>query len=989
MEALNISGVEVLFPFKPYDIQLDYMKSVISCLHQKCNGLLESPTGTGKTLCLLCSTLGWLDSQRLNTLKQLMDKKMNGNSNTEISSTVNGWQLNKQLPIIIYSSRTHSQLAQACKELKRTSYKSYKAVVIGSRDQLCVNPDVMKLETISSKNQSCRLKILNNMCSYYRNYEEKVEKSPDFRVNHVFDIEDLVTIGQKNNCCPYYASRHLKQSASVVFAPYNYILDPQIRSANKLELENSVVIFDEGHNIEKMCEESVSTELRSHTFAVCIRHINSILEKLKQINEGTYDGLDQKDLNELQIESVIKLKEFVCELEMAIDSMIKKKKTTKVTHDTREIFDIMERSGLDVTYAMEFNDIMNKILMLLISCDNINASQSMAASAAFDAMCTFVDRLVPIKITTLSNYELHKNEFIKKFKIFSQKGVDIEEEKSGNFWNKKSSPNDWVLNVWCLSPSIGAKALEEFKIHSLIITSGTLAPIHSFELEMDIKFGVKLQNSHVIKENQLSIINISQSNDKIVLTSKYDNRDNLDYYRALGLTLIDVLKSVPKGVLLFFSSYTALNKCTEVWKNNNNNIWQKLNAVKQIFLEPRSKQAFNDNMTKYRQKIDAPQSNGAVFFGVFRGKLSEGIDLPDDYCRCVIMTGLPFPSVADPRVILKKQYLQESKSKLSPDGWYILQMKRALNQAIGRVIRHKDDYGAIVLLDSRFASLNDGLSKWVEKFIYKTRSFEANQNIRKLESFFACITHNSIANNNNKINENPVKPANNNNNIFVPKSMVLTNFKSKNEVKTWSSSGGFNNKDTILKAFQTTTRDSNQTPSKQKSIFDMLSNKKTETQDKNKSTNGKSIDVIDINESPIKKMRLTVPLKSISLSQSNEDVLKTPPKCEYLSPNTKLQSIIKSGRNSDKKVHWNEDRNTVVHLEPLVVDLDEDEIIDTKTVNTIQTDNQNNNSNQLDANSKETDSQSSDQLMQFWRKNGKELKDLFKGTDNFTLLCEA
>ena len=54
-----ICGIPVEFPFQPYQCQLIYMEQVITSLQQKENALLESPTGTGKTLCLLCATLAW------------------------------------------------------------------------------------------------------------------------------------------------------------------------------------------------------------------------------------------------------------------------------------------------------------------------------------------------------------------------------------------------------------------------------------------------------------------------------------------------------------------------------------------------------------------------------------------------------------------------------------------------------------------------------------------------------------------------------------------------------------------------------------------------------------------------------------------------------------------------------------------------------------------------------------------------------------------
>ena len=88
-----IEGVEIYFPFKPYPPQEEYMKKVILTLSTQGNiSTLESPTGTGKTLCLLCSVLGWLRK----------------NKEKEID--------------IYYCTRTISQIKNIMKELNKTCY---------------------------------------------------------------------------------------------------------------------------------------------------------------------------------------------------------------------------------------------------------------------------------------------------------------------------------------------------------------------------------------------------------------------------------------------------------------------------------------------------------------------------------------------------------------------------------------------------------------------------------------------------------------------------------------------------------------------------------------------------------------------------------------------------------------------------------------------------------------------------------------------------
>lgn len=67
------------------------------------------------------------------------------------------------VPKVIYASRTHSQLAQAMQEMKKTNYNGMKAAIIGSREQLCIHPDVIKESSNSTK--VSRKELVNCYCN--------------------------------------------------------------------------------------------------------------------------------------------------------------------------------------------------------------------------------------------------------------------------------------------------------------------------------------------------------------------------------------------------------------------------------------------------------------------------------------------------------------------------------------------------------------------------------------------------------------------------------------------------------------------------------------------------------------------------------------------------------------------------------------------------------------------------------------------------------
>lgn len=71
-------------------------------------------------------------------------------------------------------------------------------------------------------------------CRYYHGVHRMRDQYTLQRVHglhQAWDIEDLVALGKRIRSCSYYAARELKQTASIIFCPYNYLLDPMIRES--------------------------------------------------------------------------------------------------------------------------------------------------------------------------------------------------------------------------------------------------------------------------------------------------------------------------------------------------------------------------------------------------------------------------------------------------------------------------------------------------------------------------------------------------------------------------------------------------------------------------------------------------------------------------------------------------------------------------------------------------------------------------------------
>ena len=81
----------------------------------------------------------------------------------------------------------------------------------------------------------------------------------------------------------------------------------------------------------------------------------------------------------------------------------------------------------------------------------------------------------------------------------------------------------------------------------------------------------------------------------------------------------------------------------------------------------------------------------------------EGVDLPGDILRCVVIARLPFSVPDDPLVQGRAERYDDPFA-----GFQLPQAALRLRQGFGRLIRTKTDYGAVVLLDRRVVTKDYG-----------------------------------------------------------------------------------------------------------------------------------------------------------------------------------------------------------------------------------------------------------------------------------------
>ncbi|MFS7962451.1 putative DNA helicase [Helianthus anomalus] len=96
-------------------------------------------------------------------------------------------------------------------------------------------------------------------------------------------LNDLRAFGKEKGWCPYFLARHMVQFVNVVVYSYQYLLDPKVAGIISKEMQReSVMVFDEAHNIDNVCIEALSVSVRKQPIEGATRNINKMAQEINR-----------------------------------------------------------------------------------------------------------------------------------------------------------------------------------------------------------------------------------------------------------------------------------------------------------------------------------------------------------------------------------------------------------------------------------------------------------------------------------------------------------------------------------------------------------------------------------------------------------------------------------------------------------------------------------------------------------------------------------
>ena len=581
-----------LFPYEPRNYQTEIMQHIENSLSTKDPLVLESGTGSGKTICAVASTLPF------------------------------ALENNKK---ILYTTRTNAQQRQVIAEIRTIKkrfpekMKDVFAVGMQGRAHMCLlaknNPELQK----GSADELARLCAEEKKkarrgkgCIYFRNgikNEDTMRNAVEWMKENLPTAEELVRYCESHNLCPYEINKLLVQDAILVVVPYIYVFDTNLRNMlldwMGVGEEDIILIIDEAHNLPDYLRDMMSAQLSAYMLNSCIYETErfgdpSLLMEKKLRVTGFV-----KDLNNI----LFSLRnQFLLGRDNGIGYA---EKSDALLPPDAVISHIMDR------YSLSLHDIDRIISSLIAYGEQIqNAKQKQG--------------------------KLPRS-YIHKLGAFLSFWMSIEDEHYIKLIVDETDGKNPRIEAYCLDPSLGASIIHRF--HTSIHMSGTLSPLDEYRDSMGLPLYTALYSydSPFPKENR-RIVYVPD------VTTRYDE---IKHYRGMIKRLQSYIENIcnatNRNTIVFFPSFDLMNSCI------GDGLLKRIDRQVYIEEQSMNQSELMDVVERFKEGAFA-EKDGSVLFSVIGGRISEGMDFPAEELEIAVIVGIPYPKPTARQKGLQRYY---------------------------------------------------------------------------------------------------------------------------------------------------------------------------------------------------------------------------------------------------------------------------------------------------------------------------------------------
>ncbi|KEG11322.1 putative TFIIH basal transcription factor complex helicase subunit [Trypanosoma grayi] len=697
-----------------------------------CGGhmVLEMPSGTGKTTTLLSLLIAYLHYHA--------DEKRK----------------------VVYCTRTVEEMTKTLGELRKllklwdseaTSSRPLRGLCLTAKKNLCIEPSVASQHHPEDVDAGCRSLTApwqtGRRCAYF----DSLDRVPFDLPPGAYDVDDLKRFGEAHQLCPYYLARKALSVADIVVHSFLYIVDPVVAEVTKEYLnENTIVVMDEGHNVDDVCIEAMSLIITKEDAIQAkenVKQLNRAVDQMKATNRQQLQDEYDRLVNGLAM----------AELARCVDA------TTTSVHAPRIPLDIAEESVPgSLRQANHFLSFIQRLVdfthRVVCRVSRTYVADPLVFLAKVKNECAvdirhlrYLTERLKVLMNTLQITNSHKFRNValiaQMYMTLSTYYTDDRYEKPGFVVvceaQDPTRPNipDPVIRLVCVDASLALReAFSKYK--SVVLTSGTLSPLDIYPKILGFAPVIAKSFQMTLSRKCIAPVIVTRSSESVnitaeEITSSFNVRMNPVAQATVSASYEDLLrglaKSVPDGIVCFFTGYQYMGEVLLGWHRSG--FLKELAQYKLIFVETQAVEETSVALANYKRACDI--GRGAIFMAIARGKIAEGIDFDRHYGRAVVMFGVPFlPPNDEP--LRQRIHWMETCLGIPGNEYRNFDAMRQASQCIGRVLRNKTDYGMMLLVDRRFA-LSDKRKKlpiWIQQCLKENANLSVDAAIAVGRGFF-------------------------------------------------------------------------------------------------------------------------------------------------------------------------------------------------------------------------------------------------------------